>query len=69
MPKELHDLTVTLIHTTYREDGTTPKAYRLDDGAQMFWVPASIAELTPNEDGKTHTLTIPMKWAYDHDLI
>lgn len=62
MPRELTDITVTLIHRTEEPNGD-PKAYLLHDGTTQAWVPASACELDLNPDGKSYTATLPVRLA------
>ncbi len=57
---ELIDVTVALKHET-------PKAWLVSDGAKDVWVPKSQGKL--HDDGKTHTLTIPLWMAKDKGLV
>ena len=59
----LVDLTVVL----KRE---TEKAWLLDHGGKApAWVPKSQAELEPNQDGKTHTLTVEQWLAEEKEMV
>ncbi len=63
MPRsELFDITVQLIHQT-------EKAYLVTaDEDREVWLPKSVCELEPNNDG-TYTLTAPAKMLQEKGLI
>lgn len=48
----------------------TEKAWLLDHGGkEAAWVPKSQAELEPNRDGKTHTLTVEQWLAEEKGMV
>ena len=63
MKSNIIDVTVILKHET-------EKAWLLDHGRkELSWVPKSKAELEPNVDGKTHTLTLEQWLAEEKGMI
>lgn len=62
MKSDLVDITVMLKHET-------AKAWLVDDGSEKaVWIPKSNAELEPNRDGRTFTLTLPSWLAIEKGL-
>jgi hypothetical protein len=64
MKSDLIDLTVIVRHTTER--GVLVYCPNAD---RQEWVPLSQVELAADENGKTHTLTIPEWLAIDKELV
>jgi hypothetical protein len=63
MAHNLVDVTVVLKHETER-------AWLVDHGGKKpEWVPKSKAELEPNKDGKTHTLTLEQWLAEEKEMV
>jgi hypothetical protein len=64
MKSDLVDLTVIVRHTTERG-----VLVYCPDADRQEWLPLSQVELATNENGKTHTLTLPEWLAAERKLI
>ena len=63
MKSELADICVIIRHQT-------DHAVLVDHGADSpIWLPLSQIELTPNADGKTHTVTLPQWLAEEKEMV
>jgi hypothetical protein len=62
MKSDLIDVIVIVKHTTER-------AVLVTDGTRQAWLPLSQVEVAANEDGRTHTLTLPEWLAHERGLI
>ena len=61
----LVDLQVVILRSSERAVLVEP----LTTGREAAWVPLSMVELSPNEDGRSHQMTIPEWLANDKALL
>jgi hypothetical protein len=63
MRSDVIDLTVIIRHETL-------KAWLVEHGGKaQVWIPKSRADITPNSDGKTHTMTLQQSFAEEKEMV
>lgn len=63
MKSNLIDIIVIIVHET-------EKVWLLGHGFESYtWIPKSRAEIAPNMDGKTHTLTLEQAFAEEKEMV